>query len=106
MVEGSIIIYNTIIDDPLLPQIFYVQVRLWSIKISPSNHVLMDHKEEREWCMTVINVKGNGLAMEGFQTLSDVVTVIYHEDILSNLVAIIKQHKGKEETDSRRDENE
>ena len=46
--------------------------------------------------MSVGDVKGNGSAMEGSQRLSDVVAIIYEKYVLSSLVAIIKQHKGKE----------
>ncbi len=44
----------------------------------------------------MVDVKGNGLAMEGLQRLRVVVTVMYEEMEFSSLVAIIKQHKGKE----------
>jgi hypothetical protein len=56
----------------------------------------MDHKKEGEWCMSVVNVKANGLAMEGFQRLREPVNVRYKEEIFSSLVAVIKQYKGKE----------
>ena len=44
VVEGPTATSNAIIDDPILPLTCYVQVS-WLIKVSPSNHVLVDHKE-------------------------------------------------------------
>jgi len=44
----------------------------------------------------VVDVKGNGLAMEGLQRLRDVVNVMYKENEFSSLGVVIKQHKGEE----------
>jgi len=46
--------------------------------------------------VSVGDVKGNGPAMEASQRLSGVVAIIYEKYVLSSLVAVIKQHKGKE----------
>jgi hypothetical protein len=60
-----------------------------------TDHILVDKKEQRKWCALVVDVKGDGLAMEGTQRFRTTVAVVVHKNILSDLVAIIKQQKGK-----------
>jgi len=35
------------------------------VEIPPTDHIFVDEKEEREWRMLMIDIKGNGLAMKG-----------------------------------------
>ena len=52
------LIYDSVIDNPLLPLICYLHVGCPPLKISPKDHILMDKKNERKWRALVIYVNG------------------------------------------------
>jgi hypothetical protein len=72
--------------------------------------IFLDKKQEWEWCVHVLNIKSDGLAMVLFQMCAAAITIIVHKDVPLGLVSINKQHKGKDtessETHSRLKANE
>ena len=65
------------------------------VEISPTGHIFMDKKQQRKWCMPIVDVKGDGLAMKGLEILSIIIAVVDHKNVLLGLVTINKQQKGK-----------
>lgn len=64
--EGSIAIYDIIIDYPVLPVIGYVlHARQRLVKVSPPYPVFVYEEQEREWRAIFVDVKSNGFAMKG-----------------------------------------
>jgi hypothetical protein len=96
--ESSIIflIYRAADDHPRLPLIGYLQDWRPLVKISPTDHIFMDKKQEREWCMDVFDIQGDGHAMVLFQRSRCAKTIIVHKDVLLGLFFINKQHEGLE----------
>ena len=62
----------------------------------------MNNEQEWEWRAIIFDVKGDGLSMELLKFSRPTVTIVVDEDILLGLIAISRQHEGKETDEAHR----